>query len=158
MAEQSAQAVHDGEAEAKAALGIVTRKAIEFPEDIEPLVFRNPRPAVPHFDMHRVAAPPATHDDAAGGGVANRIGYEIEHDSLQKNWIAAHPGAAQHQLKGQSLFARCLRKGALNSTEHLGDWKFYEVDREHAGIELRNVEQRIKQLVHRPDSVVNPID
>jgi len=69
MAEQDAQAVDDGEAEAETALGIASSEAVEFAEDIPPLVFGNPRPAVPDFDMHRVTAPPATHDDAAGGGI-----------------------------------------------------------------------------------------
>src|SRR5215469_1708850 len=100
---------------------ILSSKAVEFPEDLAPLVFRNPRPAVPDFDMHRVAAPPAARDDAAGGGVTNRIGYEIEHDSLEENWIAAHPDAAPHQLKGEPLFPRRFREGALDSLEHLGD-------------------------------------
>jgi hypothetical protein len=34
MAEQIAQAIHDGETEAKAAIGIASRKAVEFAEDI----------------------------------------------------------------------------------------------------------------------------
>src|SRR5215470_18705582 len=100
-------------------MDIASGKAVEFAEDIAPLVFRNPRPAVPDFDMHCVAALPATHDDTAGGGVANRIGHKIEDDSLQENGIAAHPGAAQHQLKGQPLFARRLREGSLDPPEHL---------------------------------------
>src|SRR5258707_11066483 len=77
MAEQGAQAVHDGKAEAETALGIASSEAVEFAEDIPPLVFGNPRPAVPDFDVHRVTAPPATHDDAARDGVANRTGYRL---------------------------------------------------------------------------------
>src|SRR6266853_2928783 len=108
MAEQGAQAVHDGEAEAETALGIASGEAVEFAEDIAPLVFGNSRPAVPDFDVNRIAAPSATHDDAAGAGVANRIGYEIDDDSLQQDRVAAHPGAARHQLERQSVLVRRL--------------------------------------------------
>src|SRR5215831_20766609 len=117
MAEQSAQAVHDSEAEAETALGIASSEAVEFAEDIAPLVVGNSRPAVPDFDMHHVTAPSATHDDAAGGGVADRIGYEIDDDSLQQDRVASHPGAARHQLERQPLLVRRFPERALDPVE-----------------------------------------
>src|SRR5262249_19113814 len=85
-------------------------------EDIALLVLRNPRPAVPHLDIQRVAAPPTADYDGARSGVAHRIGNEIEHDPLQQDWIAARPRAAVDELERQSLFAGRVSEGAVDAS------------------------------------------
>src|SRR5215475_4538817 len=103
MAEQIAQAIHDGETKAKSAMAIASGKPVEFAEDVALLVLRNPGPAVPHFDIQRVAAPPAADHDGTRSGVSHRIGNEIEHDPLQQDRIAARPRTGVNQLERQSL-------------------------------------------------------
>src|SRR5215813_321350 len=142
MAEQIAQAIHDGETKSEAAMGTASSKPVEFAEDVALLVLRNPRPAVPHLDIQRVAAPPAANHDGARSGVSHRIGNEIEHDPLQQDWIAARPRAAVDELERQSFFAGRVSEGAVDAFKQLSDGEFDDIGGKHAGVELGNVEQR----------------
>jgi hypothetical protein len=71
MMEQPAQAIDDGEAETQAAMAI--SKTIEFTEDIPPLILRDAGSRVPHFDVHGLAAPPASDHHAARSSVPHGI-------------------------------------------------------------------------------------
>src|SRR5215468_11794248 len=106
------------------AMGSPSGKPVEFAEDVPLLVFWNPGPAVPHFDIQRVAAPPAADHDGARSGVSHRIGNEIEYDPLQQDWIAARPRAAVDELERQSLFAGRVSEGAVDAFKQLSDGEF----------------------------------
>src|SRR5215472_10252418 len=139
MIEQNAQAIDYGEAEAEAALGIAAGKPVEFVKDIAPLILWNPGAAVPYFDAQCLAATAAADHDAAGCGIAHRIGHEIKHNPLQQNHVAAHPGAARYQLERQSFFPRRLDEVALDPLEQLRDRKFHDLSAQHTGVEFRDV-------------------
>src|SRR5215470_3506039 len=118
MVEQAAQAIDDGETEAQAAMGVAPRKPIEFAENVPPLILWNSGTGVPYLDAHGFVVPAAADDHAADGGVANRIGDQIEQDTLQEDGIAAHPGAGRHRPERQFFFACSRREGAVDSVEH----------------------------------------
>src|SRR5882762_3596873 len=149
MAEQIAQAIDDGETKAEAAMGVAPREPIEFAKNVSPLVLWNSGTGIPHLDAHGFAAPATADDHAADGRVADGIGDQVEQDTLQEDRIAAHPRAARHQPERQFPFARRRREGALDSLEHLGNGKLYNLGAEDAGVEPRNIEQRIEEFVHR---------
>src|SRR5262249_25989584 len=139
MAEQAAEAIDNGETEAEAAMGVAPRQPIEFTENVAPLVLRNPRAAVPYLDADGLAAPAATDDHSADGGVADGVGNQVEQDAPEQDRIAAHPPAARHHPERQFLVARRLGEGGIDSPEHMGNRKLRNLSAEHAGVEPRNV-------------------
>src|ERR1044072_2893939 len=106
MAEQPAQPVNDRQPESQPAAAIPLRASdlVELAEDLLLLAFRNAWPAVEHVDAHPAAASPAPDQHPASGGVAHCIGHQVEQDAFEQNEVAANPGAARHNAKGQLLF------------------------------------------------------
>src|SRR5215510_3581115 len=95
MAEQAAQALDDGKAEAEPAVAVFAREPVELAEDVAPLVFRNPRPAIADLDAKLIASPATADNDPARGRVAHRVGDEVEHDALEQDEVAPDPDAAR---------------------------------------------------------------
>ena len=82
-------------------------------------------------------------------GVAHRVGNQVEQDPLEQDEVAAHPGAAGHDPQRQSLFARGFGEGGFDSRRAVArSGNSVRLGREHAGIELGNIQQGVEQLVH----------
>src|SRR5258708_3280328 len=92
MFEEVAQALDDGEAEAAVAAAI--GEPIEFAKNLAPVLLRDSRAGVPHFDAQGAAALPAADEHAARCRVTHRIRHEVGDDPSEQNRIAAYPSAA----------------------------------------------------------------
>jgi len=77
---------------------------------------------------------------------------------MRSNWIAAHPGSARNQLQAQSLFLRQRREDTANPGKRVGYRKFADCRHKRAGIELGDIEERVEQLIHPRDRVIDAID
>src|SRR5262245_1655637 len=147
MAQENTKALDNGQSQAKAT-SIRIRAPIEFAEDIFSLLFGNSGTAIPDFDAQRRVSGATADDDAAAGGVADRVGDEVQQNPLQQDEVAAYRCPAWHDPKGQALLMRRPRKRRLYSVQDLTGRKLGEVGAEHFGIEFGNIEERIEELIH----------
>ena len=101
------------------------------------------------------AAPPAADDDAALARIADRVRDEVEQDPAEERRVALGPERRRHdaeaqpfllggrpELVGEPLEDRLQREGLL-------------LRRDRAGVELRDVEQRVEQILEGGDRAVD---
>ena len=101
MAEQIAQALHDGEPEAKAAASF-TRGVVDlvvFLEDRLKFLFGNADPGVADLDAEHSALATATQQHLAMPGVFHGIGQQVADHLLQQARIAVDQKAARHHTQ-----------------------------------------------------------
>ena len=155
--QHGAQAFDDGQSQPQPGLAAPLRRRnlVELAEDAALLIRRNADPAVAHIDAQRVPDAPAADDDPASRRVAHGVGDEVEQDLLEQDGIAADPRAACNHAQVQALVARSLGERRADAVQHPADGKFGDVGAHGAGIELRDVEQRVEQLVHVGDGGVD---
>jgi hypothetical protein len=106
MVEQPAQTVDDRKPKAETAMTLLigTGKPIELAKYCLSLIVRNAGTAVPYFEAQKVSAPPAADRDPAAHGISERIGHQVQENSLEQNRVAAHPRAARHDPQRQPSF------------------------------------------------------
>src|SRR5262245_7631470 len=160
MVQETTKALDNGQSQAKATLAftIRIRAPIELAENVFPLLFGNSEPAIPDFDAQRRVSETAANNDAAVGGVADRIGDEVQQNPFQQDEVAAYRCPAWHDPQGQALLMRRPRKRRLYSVQELAGRKLGEVRAQHVGIELGNVEERIEELIHGSNRGIDPLE
>src|SRR5215475_5491861 len=84
MFEEVAQALDDGEAEAESTVAAAIGKPIEFAKNLAPVLLRDSRAGVPHFDAQGAAALPAADEHAA---IANVLSIRSKSSERAKSAI-----------------------------------------------------------------------
>src|SRR6516225_10891033 len=108
MAEQAAEPINDGKAEAQPHLAIRSRgrQLVELAEYALPLILRNAGAGIANIDAQLRSAAAATHHDTAARRVAHRVAHQIEQDAFKQDRIAAQPRAAWHHTQAEALLVR----------------------------------------------------
>src|SRR5436190_1338973 len=88
---------------------------------------------------------------ASGTRIANRVGRQVQHDSFEQDEVTVDPCIAGHDPQPKRFLARGVRESRLQPGEKIIDGKSGEVRLENVGVELRDIQQRVEQLVHRRD-------
>ena len=157
MAEQPRDAVDDRESEPQALRPVAFRAArlIELLEDPR-LVGRGDADAgVGDDDLGLAAVPPAADDDAALARIADRVRDEVEQAATEQGRVALGPERRRHDAEAQPLLfggrpelvGETLEQGLQREGAPLG--------LNRAGVELRDVEQRVEQILEGGDRAVD---
>lgn len=92
MFEETAQPIDDGKTKPETAGVLIGYfKAVELAENLLMLVVRDADARVPDLDAQPIRPPAAADQHAAGRRIADCVRYEVEHDPLQEDEVAAHP-------------------------------------------------------------------
>src|SRR5262245_28801076 len=115
MAQETTKALDNGQSQAKATSAFVIRirAPIELAEDIFLLLFGNSGTAIPDFDAQRRVSGTTANDDAAVGGVTDRVGDEVQQNPFQQDEVTAYRRPAWHDPQRQTLLMRRRRKRRL---------------------------------------------
>src|SRR5258707_12989766 len=107
MTEESAQAVDDGEAEAKSfAVMFGIAEPIKLAEYLLALILRNSRPRIPDFDAQLFAPFAAADQNSPLRRIVHRIGHKIEQNLFQKHKVTADPCVTRDNPKVQARIGR----------------------------------------------------
>jgi len=106
-AQQPAQPVDDGEAQAEAFFPVAFRvvQLDEFVEDLFLVSRRDADAGVGDFDLHPVALLATGDANPAGGGVAQGVAEQVAQDGDQQDRVGANPGLSGGRSPGQALVA-----------------------------------------------------
>jgi hypothetical protein len=122
------------------------------------LIGRDSRSRVQNLNGDRRTSSPAADQNASLVGIANGIRDEVAQDALQQDRVAIDDRGGwcpnQRQPLGNS-FCLMIPAYPFKQSPHR---KGLPVDLDGAGIELRDVEQRRKQPVHRDCRFLNLFD
>ena len=125
-------------------------QAVEFLEDLVQLVRRDPDAGVPHADQKaRLVAAAADQDPTTRRGIADRIAQIVPHDPAQQVRVAAHRLRTGQDAQVQRLSSRKDTGFLGQMGEQVGEAEIRNLDRLHARIQLRDVEQGGQHLVDR---------
>src|SRR4249920_2097989 len=108
VAQQAAEAINDGKAEAEPHLAIQSRvrQLVELAEYALALILRNAVAGIANIDSQLRSAAATAHHDTAARRVAHRVAHQIEQDAFKQDRIAAHPRAAWHDAQAEALLVR----------------------------------------------------
>ena len=143
MVERERQAPNDGEAEAEALPAVLARFAsLELLKDRVAPLLRDAGPRVPNLDDPVAAPRPAADQHAALPRVAQAVGDQILNTRRRSSGSdhTMRPRAEMPEL--QSALRRVLRLLLDQRADEIVDRKGAHVGRHHAGVELRQIEQR----------------
>ena len=103
MAQQPAQALDDGQAQAGAAVIVMAlAQAAELLEDLALQALGYAWALVVHLDAQLIAMAPAADQHLAAGRVADGIGEQVLQDAAQERLVAAHRVARAHAVQAQA--------------------------------------------------------
>src|SRR5262249_47591154 len=151
---QPRQAIDDGQPQAQSlrAVPLGIPDLVELLEDVAQMRLLDADAGVVYGDAPRAAARAAAYRDAAGTGVADRVGHQVAQDALEQRRIAAHHRGGRHEAQTQSLVGGVGRALARNPVEHYLDRQVAYFRPHDAGVELGDVQQRMEepfQSLHR---------
>lgn len=152
MLQERGYAPHDGEPQAQAAVGIAAARGaylVELLEDARLQRRGDADAGVDHIDRDVGPARPGADQDAPALGVADGVGHEIAHHTLEQRRIAADGEPARHHAQVESL-ARGLRTQLLGDLgQQRRDGHARHARRQRAGLEPRKVEQLLELRLER---------
>ena len=161
MAQQIAQALHDGETEAEAAApfarGIVELMVLL--EDRLKFLVGDADSGVPDLDAQHSLAPTATEQHLAAPGVFQRVRKQVADHLLEQARIAADRKAARDHAQGKPLCLRVIGElipSTGRSRSLIGKSNHFGAD--GAGLDLVYVEQRVQHARHGAQRLVEPRD
>src|SRR6185436_13360171 len=160
MAEQLHDAPYGREPEAEAARAVPSRivELIELLEDALVLLSRNADARVPDLDLGNVAAPPAGDDDAALFRVAQRVGDKVRQHAEQQRSVRREGHLRAARRHAQTLVLRRTRERTAQPIEHRVHRHDLAFHFHLSGVELRDVQQVVEQLLERFRALQDLVD
>ncbi|MNJ49230.1 hypothetical protein D3C77_444490 [compost metagenome] len=150
VAEHSAQAIGNGQAQAQAffGTGLMAVQAFEFFEDDLQLVIGNARTAVPDFQPQLATLPAHAQQDRAFA-ITEGVGEEVLQDPSQQFHVAVHPQAAATQAEVQALLLGQYLEFGAQGIEQFIERERFGIGSDLAVFQARDVEQIADQLFGR---------
>ena len=113
---------------------------------------------VDHPQHHSASARPQRHQQTSAIRIAHRIDDQVAHDTLQEHRIGHNMGVGQVAAQRKALLGgnrRLFRAKAFQQEPHIARPRIRD---HHAGVEPRNIEQRVEQCAHGANSGVDAVD
>ena len=148
--QQLAQTAHNGETEAQAS-GPVAFRIMQlhiFLKDPLLVFGRNTCSGIPDFKPNRLAALPASDDNASLVGMPDRIGDQITQDAFHEMRIGKNNRTGGLLVKDDGLVGSLFCEVLANAVEERLKCKSLSSHVNDAGIESGNVEDCAKQITH----------
>jgi hypothetical protein len=139
MTQQRGTTLHNGQPQTEAAaITLFTFDAVELAEDRTSKFRRYAQARIPDLKMNLVASTSAGHRNPTVVGIADGVGYEVEHDPLQERLVAAHEGITGNDQRPQALFFSDRTKCLLDPVQQLLHREHHHVGRDHAAFQARH--------------------
>ena len=145
--EKAAEARHDRQAQPQA-LPAVPGEIVELPkllEDLRQLVGVDPNPGVDHVEPEAFAAPADAEQNGALQRVAERVLEQVAQDPIHHLVVGAGAKVARRKTQGETFGFRPRSILVGEVLRKLPDIDAGDQRVDHAGVELRNVENAAEQ-------------
>ena len=152
-------AVDDGEAEPEAGrrLLIFGAASFELLEDELQLILRNADAGVPDFHDDAAAAPAAAQQHFPAARVAQGVRQEVLQDAAEKRRVCHDNGVRRCDSQLQPALCGDGLKRSGDARQQRMDVHGSQLRAQRAGIQLRDVEQRLQQLIDHAERLVQLI-